>query len=121
DYHMELQPLTSIHLHSNLAFELSTNSSMSRVYIFIAIGILILLIALINYMNLSTARSAIRVKEIGIRKVVGSSRGNLAGLFIAEALLVTFLAAAIAIVLVQLSMPLFNQVAGKHLDLWRFG
>ncbi len=121
DYRMELQPLTSIHLHSNLQYELSTNSSMSRVYIFIAIGILILLIALINYMNLSTARSAVRVKEIGIRKVIGSSRGNLAGLFIAEALLVTFIAAFIAIFLVEASMPFFNKVAGKELDIWRFG
>lgn len=121
DYHMELQPLTSIHLHSNLQYELSTNSSMSRVYIFIAIGILILLIALINYMNLSTARSAVRVKEIGIRKVIGSSRGNLAGLFIAEALLVTFIAAFIAVFLVEVSMPFFNKVSGKELDIWRFG
>ncbi|MGN6212769.1 ABC transporter permease [Parafilimonas sp.] len=121
DYRMELQPLTSIHLHSNLQYELSTNSSMSRVYIFIAIGILILLIALINYMNLSTARSAVRVKEIGIRKVIGSSRGNLAGLFIAEALLVTFIAAFIAIFLVEASMPFFNNIAGKELDIWRFG
>ncbi|MGN6354889.1 MAG: ABC transporter permease [Parafilimonas sp.] len=121
DYRMELQPLTSIHLRSNLQYELSTNSSMSRVYIFIAIGILILLIALINYMNLSTARSAVRVKEIGIRKVIGSSRGNLAGLFIAEALLVTFIAAFIAIFLVEASMPFFNNIAGKELDIWRFG
>lgn len=121
DYRMELQPLTSIHLHSNLQYELSTNSSMSRVYIFIAIGILILLIALINYMNLSTARSAVRVKEIGIRKVIGSSRSNLAGLFIAEALLVTFIAAFIAVFLVEVSMPFFNKIAGKELDIWRFG
>lgn len=121
DYRMELQPLTSIHLHSNLQYELSTNSSMSRVYIFIAIGILILLIALINYMNLSTARSAVRVKEIGIRKVIGSSRSNLAGLFIAEALLVTFIAAFIAVFLVEVSMPFFNKVSGKELDIWRFG
>src|SRR5678815_2473950 len=121
DYHMELQPLTSIHLHSNLAFELSTNSSMSRVYIFIAIGLLILLIALINYMNLSTARAAIRVKEIGIRKVIGSSRNNLAGLFVAEALLITFIAALIAFVLIEISMPLFNRLSGKNLDVWRFG
>lgn len=121
DYRIELQPLTSIHLHSNLEYELSTNSSISRVYIFSAIGILILLIALINYMNLSTARASIRVKEIGIRKVIGSSRSNLAALFITEALLVTFIAALIAGVLVQLSMPLFNLVSGKQLDVWRFG
>jgi putative ABC transport system permease protein len=121
DYHMELQPLASIHLHSNMQYELGANSNMSRVYIFIAIGILILLIALINYMNLSTARSAIRVKEIGIRKVIGSSRRNLAGLFISEALLVTFIAALIACLLVKTSMPFFNELSGKHLNIWRFG
>ncbi|MEP6684613.1 MAG: FtsX-like permease family protein, partial [Parafilimonas sp.] len=121
DYHMELQPLTSIHLHSNLDYELSANSSISRVYMFVAIGILILLIALINYMNLSTARSAVRVKEIGIRKVIGSSKNNLVGLFISEALLITFIAAGLAFLLVQLSLPLFNQLSGKTLDIWRFG
>ena len=121
DYHMELQPVTSIHLHSNMQYELSTNSSISRVYIFIAIGILILLIALINYMNLSTARSSIRVKEIGIRKVIGSSKNNLAGLFISEAMLVTSIAALIAVIIVQVSMPFFNEISGKHLDIWRFG
>ena len=121
DYRIELQPFTAIHLHSNLQYEFSANSSISRVYIFVAIGVLILLIALINYMNLSTARSATRVKEIGIRKVIGSSRYNLAALFISEALLITFIAAMIACVLIQVSMPFFNQVSGKNLNVWRFG
>ncbi|MBV9962630.1 MAG: ABC transporter permease [Parafilimonas sp.] len=121
NYRIELQPLTSIHLHSNLDYELSTNSSISRVYMFIAIAVLILMIALINYMNLSTARSTIRVREIGIRKVIGSTRNNLVGLFISEALLITFIAAAIAFVLVKLSLPFFNQLSGKNLDIWRFG
>jgi putative ABC transport system permease protein len=120
-FHIELQPLSSIHLHSNLDYELSANSSISRVYMFIAIALLILLIALINYMNLSTARSAIRVKEIGIRKVVGSSKKHLVQLFISEALLITFIAAIIACLLVQLSLPFFNQLSGKNLDIWRFG
>jgi putative ABC transport system permease protein len=87
DYQMELQPLSFIHLHSNLDYELSTNGSISRVYLFIVIGILILLIALINYMNLSTARAAMRVKEIGIRKVIGSAQKHLTALFVSEALL----------------------------------
>jgi putative ABC transport system permease protein len=121
DYRMELQPLTSIHLHSNLDYELSNNGSISRVYMFIAIGILILLIALINYMNLSTARSAVRVKEIGIRKVIGSSRSSLIGLFISEAMLLSFIAASIACAWVQLCLPLFNQLSGKDLNIWRFG
>jgi len=120
-YHAELQPLTSIHLYSNLDYELSTNGSISRVYMFIVIGALILLIALINYMNLSTARAATRVKEIGIRKVIGSARKHLIGLLISEALLVTFIAAFIAGILVQLSLPLFNQLSGKNINIWHFG
>jgi len=120
-FKIELQPLTSIHLHSNLDYELSNNGSISRVYMFVVIGLLILLIALINYMNLSTARASIRVKEIGIRKVIGSGKKHLVGLFISEALLITFIAAAIGFFLVNLSLPYFNQVAGKNLSLWRFG
>ena len=111
-FNIELQPLTSIHLHSNLDYELSNNGSISRVYLFIVIGLLVLLIALMNYINLSTARSAMRVKEIGIRKVIGSGKRHLVGLFISEALLITAIAAIIGCVLVRLSLPLFNQLAG---------
>ncbi len=121
DYKMELQPLTSIHLHSNLNYEFGNNGSISQVYMFIAIGVLILLIALINYMNLSTARSSVRVKEVGIRKVIGSGRSNLIGMFITEALLITFIAALIALLLVNVSIPFFNSISGKQLTIWRFG
>ncbi|HEY2727489.1 MAG TPA: FtsX-like permease family protein, partial [Parafilimonas sp.] len=120
-YHLELQPVTSIHLHSNLDYEVSANGNISRVYMFIIIAVLVLLIALINYMNLSTARSATRVKEIGIRKVVGSSRKHLVGLFISEALIVSIIACVIACILVQLSLPYFNQLSGKNLNIWYFG
>lgn len=120
-FQIELQPLTSIHLHSNLDYELSNNGSISRVFMFVIIGLLVLLIALINYMNLSTARASMRVKEIGIRKVIGSGKKHLTGLFISEALLITFIAAAISFMLVKLSLPYFNQLAGKNLSLWRFG
>jgi putative ABC transport system permease protein len=120
-YHVELQPLTSIHLHSNLEYELSANGSISRVYMFIVIGVLVLFIALINYMSLSTARAAARIKEIGIRKVIGSDRKHLIGLFILEALMITFFAAIIAAFLVQASLPFFNQLSGKNINLWRFG
>lgn len=121
DYQMELQPVPSIHLHSNLDYDLSTNGSTSRVYMFIAIGILILLIAVINYMNLSTARAVQRVKEIGVRKVIGSGKKHLAGLFISEALLVVGTAVALASVLVHFAMPYFNQLAGKQLHILYFG
>jgi putative ABC transport system permease protein len=88
---------------------------------FIAICLLVLLIAVINYMNLSTARSTMRVQEIGIRKVLGSGKKQLMGLFISEALLVTCIAALIAGFLVQLALPFFNDLAEKDLGLWRFG
>lgn len=120
-YRMELQPVTSIHLYSNLDYELGSNGSISRVYMFIAIAVLILLIALINYMNLSTARSSVRVKEVGIRKVIGSGNLRLAAMFITESLLTTFIAAFIAFFIVTATLPLFNNLAGKQLTIWRFG
>ncbi len=121
DYKMELQPITSIHLHSNLSYELSANGSISRVYMFIAIAALILLIAMINYMNLSTARAASRVKEIGVRKVIGSGRKHIAWQFITEALLITLLSAMIAMFLVTVFLPWFNSITGKELTVWHFG
>jgi putative ABC transport system permease protein len=120
-YQVELQPLTSIHLQSNLGYEISPNSSLSRIYIFSAIALLILFIAIINYVNLATARASSRVKEIGVRKTMGSGKGQLAFLFITEAALVTLLAGLMALVLVRLSMPVFNQLTGKSLSIWRFG
>ena len=93
-YSLELQPLTSIHLESNLDYEISPNGSLGRIYIFGAIAALILFIAVINYINLATARASSRVREIGIRKTMGSGKRQLAGLFITEAILVTLLAGA---------------------------
>lgn len=121
DYKMELQPLTSIHLYSALDFEIGSNGSISRVYMLIGIGMLVLVIAIINYINLATVRSSARVKEIGVRKVIGSGKKNIAGMFITEAILVTMIAAAIAVFIVQLVLPLFNQVAAKTLTIWQFG
>ncbi len=121
DYKIELQPLTSIHLYSNLAYEISPNGSISRVYMFIAIATLILVIAIINYLNLSTARSASRVREVGVRKVVGSGKKHLAAMFISESVLVTFIAAFIAVCIIQAGLPFFNQLTGKQLHIWQFG
>lgn len=120
-YQLELQPLTSIHLQSNLDYEISPNSSLSRIYIFGAIGLLILFIAIINYVNLATARASSRVKEIGIRKTLGSGKWQLTALFITEATLVTLLAGSIGLIMVRLSMPVFNLLTGKDLTMWRFG
>lgn len=121
DYKLELQPLTSIHLHSNLSYEISANGSINRVYMFMAIAALILLIAVINYMNLSTARASTRVREVGVRKAIGSGKRELAMLFIAESLLIALAAALIAFALVQVALPFFNKITGKALFIWRFG
>ncbi|MEI9945768.1 MAG: ABC transporter permease [Chitinophagaceae bacterium] len=121
DYKVMLQPLTSIHLQSDLQAEISSNSSMKRLYIFIATAVLILIIAIINYMNLSTARSSVRMKEVGVRKVLGSGRRRLISMFITEALIMTFLSALIAFLLVTLLIPYFNTLANKNLTVWRFG
>ncbi|HEY8734389.1 MAG TPA: ABC transporter permease, partial [Puia sp.] len=121
NYELELQPLASIHLQSNLDYELSPNGSLSRIYIFSAIALLILFIAIINYMNLAIARASSRIKEIGVRKTLGSGKAQVAALFITEAALVTLLAGLVALLLTGFSMPMFNQLTGKNLSLWRFG
>lgn len=113
-----LTPLTSIHLHSNKTGELWGNGNIQFVYIFSAIALFILLIACVNFMNLSTARSANRAKEVGIRKVLGSVRKSLVQQFLVESVLVSFIALLIALALASLFLPYFNQLAGKtiHAD-----
>lgn len=120
-YRMELQPLTAIHLHSNLQFEIGNNGDVTYVYVFSIVALLILCIAVINYVNLTTARSAVRIKEIGIRKVIGSDRKQLMYMFFSESVLFTLLATGLALVLIQASLPYFNHLSGKSLDIWHFG
>jgi putative ABC transport system permease protein len=113
-------PLTGIHLHSNKSGELGINGSIEYVYIFSAIALFILLIACVNFMNLSTARSSNRAKEVGIRKVLGSMRKNLIAQFLSESMLVSFIALALALILAALLLPYFNQLSGKELTLGLF-
>jgi putative ABC transport system permease protein len=121
NYQMELQPLTDIHLHSNLDYEMGANGDIKYVYIFSIVALLILFIAVINYVNLSTARSSVRVKEIGVRKVIGSGKAQLVFMFLAESILLTAIAAALAGVMVQMALPYFSGITGKELYLWQFG
>jgi len=112
-----LQPLTSIHLHSDLISELGPNSDIQYVYIFSIIAGFILLIAAINFINISTARSAKRAKEVGIRKVLGSQKKELIGQFLTESILTTLISLVIAIALIMLLLPAFNDLTGKQLIL----
>lgn len=111
-----LTPLLDIHLHSNKTGELAGNSSAQYVYIFSAIAVLILLIACVNFMNLSTARSSNRAKEIGVRKVLGSLRTNLIHQFLTESLIVSFFSLILALAITLLLLPYFNSLAGKNIS-----
>jgi putative ABC transport system permease protein len=112
-----LQKLTDIHLRSHLDDEAEPNGDIRRVYIFSAIALFILLIACINYMNLSTARSALRAREIGIRKVVGAQRREIIAQFLSESVLITWLALLFAWILTWLLLPSINKLSEQHLSI----
>ena len=112
-----LQKLTDIHLTSHLDEEMEENGDIKRVYIFSAIALFILLIACINYMNLSTARSALRAKEIGIRKTAGALRREIILQFLSESVMITAMATLLAIALTWLTLPLLNAVTGLSLSI----
>jgi len=108
-----LQPLTGIHLYSDLGLEISGNGDIVWVYVFTVIGLFILLIACINYMNLATARSLNRAKEVGVRKVLGAQRSGLIYQFFGESVILSLFAFLLAIGLVELSTPLFRILIGS--------
>ena len=110
-----LQPITDIHLHSNMEAEIRANSSIRYVYIFSCLAVFILLIACVNFVNLSTARSARRAQEVGMRKVLGAYRNQLIKQFTGESILVSIIALVIALGLVHLLLPQFNLFSGKTL------
>jgi len=110
-----MQPLTDIHLRSDYQVDVSGHGNIQYVNIFFVVAIFILLVACINYMNLATARSERRAKEIGLRKVVGAGRTQLIGQFLGESLLITILAMVLSIAAVFLLLPAFNNLAGKEI------
>ncbi|MEM6840681.1 MAG: ABC transporter permease [Bacteroidota bacterium] len=112
-----LQPLTEIHLYSNFDLDASGKGDIRYVYIFSAVAIFILLIACINFTNLATARSIKRAKEIGLRKSIGAIKRQLVGQFLGEALLYTVIAIAIAVLLAELVLPVYNDLAQKQISL----
>lgn len=114
---LRLQPLTDIHLHSNRGLEVEANGNMNTVYILSAIAFFILVIACINFMNLTTAQSLKRAREVGVRKVVGSKRSHLVLQFLSESVLISLIALILAGVLLTLVVPKFNELSGKQLIL----
>ncbi len=113
-----LQPLTSIHLYSHSNYELSPTGNAMYVYIFGAIAIFMLLIACINFINLSTASASQRAKEVGVRKVIGSGKIQLIKQFLIESGLLVFIALIISSVLVKLALPVFNTISGQNLHFY---
>ncbi len=110
-----LQPLTSIHLHSQLVGELMANGDITYVYIFSGIALFVLLIACLNFMKLSTVRSINRAKEVGMRKVVGAERSQLIKQFLAESILISFFALLVSLLIMVLILPTFNQLSERTL------
>jgi putative ABC transport system permease protein len=117
DFRYYLQPLTGIHLHSHLDFELEPNGDIIYVYIFSIIALGILLIACINFINLATARSTMRAREVGVRKTMGSTRTQIMRQFFLETTMLTILAVCLSWIFAGLILPFFNQFAGKNLTL----
>ncbi len=115
-YSFALQPVPDIHLHSHLRYEIQANGSLGTVYIFATIGLFILLIACINYMNLATARSLGRAKEVGVKKVLGAGKSQLVRQFLVESTTVTAIALAFAMLLIELLQPAFFELTGKQFD-----
>jgi putative ABC transport system permease protein len=120
-YRMELQSLPSIHLNSHLDYEAGTNGNSQTVYIFAMVAGLILLIAGINYVNLYTVRAMSRMREVGVRKAIGSRRIQLMGQFMTESMLMAFLASGAGVLLANAALPLFNELADKSLSLTLYG
>jgi putative ABC transport system permease protein len=120
-----LQPLTSIYLYSQRDYGIDPNTEWSQqktsdieyVYIFTAVAIFILFLAVINFMNLTTARSETRAKEVGIRKTLGSNKAKLVGQFLTESIMVCFAAVIVALALLEIILPLFNQFINRNLEL----
>ena len=112
-----LQALTDIHLESRIDYEIEQNSNSSYIFILSSIAIFLLLIAAINFMNLSTATSGNRAREIGIKKAIGVSKHRLITQFLGESLILTYISLLLAIIVVELTIPAFNTFTGKDFEL----
>jgi putative ABC transport system permease protein len=114
-----LQPITDIHLHSRLEQEMGPNSNIIYVYIFACVALFILLIAGVNFINIATAQAFKRMKEVGVRKVLGAYRHQLQKQFLGESYIMSLIAAAFALMIFDITLPFYNQLAGKNLSFVR--
>jgi putative ABC transport system permease protein len=114
-----LQPVLDIHLKSGYVGEIGMTGSMSNIYIYSAIALFILLIACINFMNLTTAKSTRRAREIGLRKILGAERESLIGQFLGESVIMSLLGLIIALILIEILLPEFNNMVNRELDLYQ--
>jgi putative ABC transport system permease protein len=114
-YDFFIQPVKDIHLRSHYEHELEPNGDIAYVYIFSVVALGILAVAVVNFVNLATARSARRAREVGVRKTLGSPRAQLVRQFLLESVLMAFLAVLLALLLVQILLPVFNRMTGKGL------
>lgn len=115
---MYLQPMLDIHLKSKLDYEITSNNNITSIYILSAIAIFLLVIAIINYMNMATATSASRAKEIGIKKVSGAFRLQLVRQFLSESIIMSFMALIIALIIAEFIIPVFNDFTGKSISMY---
>ena len=117
-FEYQLQPIKDIHLYSQKDYEIEQNGNIMYIYVFIGIALLVILIAGINFMNLSTARSGKRAKEVGVRKVTGASRKMLITQFLTESIIQSFIALFLAFILVELFLPGFNNIMETNINLF---
>jgi putative ABC transport system permease protein len=116
DVTMELMPLTDIHLKSHMDYEIQPNSSLTTVYVFASIAVFVLMIASINFINLSTARAAKRAKEVGMRKTLGGQKIQLVGQFLFESILLCMISVVLAVIILVIALPFFNEFAEKNIS-----
>ncbi len=117
EFRLELEKMTDIHLYSEKQYNQGNEGSATYVYVFSAIALFILFIAYINFINLTTAHYTVRAKEIGVRKINGAERSRIMAQFLVESVLITLIAAVFAYGLVEILLPVFNNIIGKQLDL----
>ena len=113
-----LQKMSEIYLYSHLSYEVAANGNMDYLWIFISLALFLLIIACINFMNLSTARSERRAREVGMRKVIGAQKSSLINQFLLESIMMSLLALIFTLIILQFTTPVFNQIIGRQLSIW---